>query len=135
MDLFDEDTSPQQLNKTIPLEDQLYDGATLLYLIRRWSLSTGIDTVRHIDDGNIERIILDVQGPRGSVRSKELGGKIDMVFMEGRLLSKGMAGLTGQFKIWLSGDDRRVPLRAEVRMLIGTVTLSLESWEGWEPAG
>jgi hypothetical protein len=44
-------------------------------------------------------------------------------------------GLTGEFTGWLSDDDAAVPMRAEMRTLLGPITLELEQWtrDGWIP--
>lgn len=44
-------------------------------------------------------------------------------------------GLTGEFTGWLSDDDASVPMRAEMRTLLGSITLELEQWarDGWVP--
>ena len=44
-------------------------------------------------------------------------------------------GLTGEFTGWLSDDEASVPIRAEMRTLLGPITLELEQWtrDGWSP--
>jgi hypothetical protein len=47
----------------------------------------------------------------------------------------GVMGLTGEFEGWFSDDDGRVPLKARLNILIGSVTLELKSYvrPGWYP--
>jgi hypothetical protein len=44
-------------------------------------------------------------------------------------------GLSGNFTLWVSDDEAAVPLRAEVAIALGSITIELESWErkGWVP--
>lgn len=47
----------------------------------------------------------------------------------------GVLGLTGEFEGWFSDDEARVPLKARLNILIGSVTLELKSYirPGWYP--
>lgn len=46
---------------------------------------------------------------------------------------KGIAGITGPFKGWFAADKQRVPLKAELKVFVGSVKVELEDWKGWEP--
>ncbi len=45
------------------------------------------------------------------------------------------AGLSGEFTGWVSNDRAAVPLRAEMKVLLGSICVELESWTrtGWTP--
>jgi hypothetical protein len=45
------------------------------------------------------------------------------------------AGVTGEFEGWLSDDSAAVPIRAEMKTILGPVSLQLEEWtrDGWSP--
>lgn len=47
------------------------------------------------------------------------------------------AGLTGEFTGWVSDDLAAVPLRAEMKIALGSITIELERWNrpGWSPPG
>ena len=44
-------------------------------------------------------------------------------------VGNGYAGMTGDFTGWISDDDRAVPLRAELKIFLGSISLELESIE------
>lgn len=46
----------------------------------------------------------------------------------------GVFGLTGEFAGWFSNDDYRIPLKAQLNVIIGNVTLELDSFKrkGWK---
>jgi hypothetical protein len=48
--------------------------------------------------------------------------KLDVRIFDGRLLNK-----EGQLFVWLSDDERRVPVKAEMKLPAGTVTFDLQS--------
>ncbi|MEO8665316.1 MAG: DUF3108 domain-containing protein [Ignavibacteria bacterium] len=47
----------------------------------------------------------------------------------------GVFGLTGDFAGWFSNDEARVPLKSQMNVVIGNVTLELMSYKrsGWKP--
>lgn len=48
---------------------------------------------------------------------------------------EGVFGLSGEFGGWFSDDEARVPLKALVNVILGSVSLELESYNrtGWKP--
>lgn len=47
----------------------------------------------------------------------------------------GAAGLSGDFTGWLSDDEAAVPIKAEMRVTLGSIRVELEQWTraGWVP--
>ncbi len=47
----------------------------------------------------------------------------------------GIFGLTGEFAGWFSDDEYRVPIKAQLNVLIGSITLELSSYKkaNWKP--
>ena len=50
-------------------------------------------------------------------------------------VGKSFAGMKGSFEGWITDDEAAIPLKAEVEIFLGSVTLELESYErpGWNP--
>lgn len=48
---------------------------------------------------------------------------------------EGVFGLSGEFAGWFSNDEARIPLKAQMNVIIGNVTLELDSFRraGWKP--
>lgn len=61
--------------------------------------------------------------------------KIRVVQFRGKAEFEGVFGLTGDFKGWVSDDNACVPIKAELKVLIGSVKLELIEWKraGWSP--
>lgn len=61
--------------------------------------------------------------------------KIRVKYFEGKAEFEGLYGLTGDFKGWFSDDEAAVPIRAEMKVLLGSVTIELTAWsrKGWQP--
>lgn len=71
---------------------------------------------------------IDVDGIDYTVRSQKFAGSADW-------RGGSSAGLGGDFTGWVSDDAAAVPLRAEMKILLGSITIELEKWTrpGWVP--
>jgi hypothetical protein len=61
--------------------------------------------------------------------------KIRVIPVEGTADFEGLYGFTGDFKGWFSDDPATIPIKAELKVIIGSVRLELIKWkrEGWIP--
>ena len=52
-----------------------------------------------------------------------------------RWVGSSFAGMSGDFRGWVSNDDAHLPIRAEVKIIVGSITIELESYArpGWSP--
>jgi hypothetical protein len=66
-----------------------------------------------------------------------LGGPVRVCRFDGVAHWNGgtEAGLSGEFSGWVSDDAAAVPVKAEMKVLLGSICLELESWSrpGWVP--
>ena len=127
-----DDTTKVVKQKTIPLEHTLYDGISLTFFARgnaypdkRFRLYTFIN---------------DQTGPLDMYFSPEMekikisaiNKKMSTIRVEGTFHIKGIAGVTGDYKGWFTLDERRVPLKALMKVFIGNVVVELEAWDKWD---
>ena len=61
--------------------------------------------------------------------------KIRVVPLEGKAEFEGLFGFTGDFKGWFSDDAAAIPIKAELRVILGSVKLEFIKWKrnGWTP--
>jgi len=55
--------------------------------------------------------------------------EISSVRCNGNANFKGVFGLTGEFAGWFSSDEARIPLKSQMNVMIGSVTLELSSYK------
>lgn len=117
------------INKTMS------DGVSLFFLARTYldskyniSIPTfmGVDTAstRLYFTGKTENIEIDaVEKP---IKTKYFHGSADW---------EGPYGLQGDFEGWFSDDDAHVPITANVKVILGDVSIELISWtrKNWRP--
>ena len=60
---------------------------------------------------------------------------IQSIYFKGKAHWEGVYGLTGEFEGWFSDDDARVPIKANMKILIDHVTIELIKWKrkDWTP--
>ena len=72
---------------------------------------------------------------RKSVDLDAVDYPVDVVGFDGTAEFVGIYGLTGDFEGWFSNDEARIPIVAKMKVIVGSVTLELVSWNrpGWKP--
>ncbi|HLX13097.1 MAG TPA: DUF3108 domain-containing protein [Bacteroidota bacterium] len=118
-------------------ETPFYDGLSLLYFGRIHSRNYDSVNVPTYVYGKVGRTILKRPERTYEVSIDAIDHPIRTVEIEGKALFKGIFGMTGVFRGWFSDDAAAVPIRAEMEVILGHVTLELISWqrEGWTPPG
>ncbi|MBN2417183.1 DUF3108 domain-containing protein [bacterium] len=119
------DTS-RVIRKTVFYENRLYDGLSLIYYVRQHLEETRIDTVQYIADDGYADMVIDYRGEGDPVRVRALAGATATWEIAGMVYDKGIAGLSGPFRGWFSRDARRLPLKAALKVFIGSVWVELE---------
>ena len=50
-----------------------------------------------------------------------------MYYVNGTFLMKGVAGLTGPYEGWFVGSNRRIPVKANLKVFLGSIVVELDS--------
>lgn len=113
------------------------EGPSLLMLTRAVSQSRGAFNIPTLIDGKVSTTILTFAGDREDVDIDAIDRPVRTQRYTGEALWSGgtSAVLSGDFTGWLSDDEAAIPVKAELSVLIGSITLELESWvrQGWVP--
>lgn len=129
--------SPRELwvDSTTSAEKQFHDGLSIFFFARMLSgkknsmllpcfvneqkVYTKINFYERTIPVSIDAIDYDVECVR-------LDGDMDFI---------SIFGLTGYYEGWFSNDEASIPIVANMKVLIGNITLELKSWkrEGWTP--
>ena len=111
------------------------DGTSILYYARA-----------HVHDRQGVRVPTLVRGKAGYTnfympceRTTEtidaFPSPISVLQLEGLAEFEGIFGLTGEFIGWFTDDAAAVPIKAKMKVLLGSITLELKEWrrQGWSP--
>ena len=111
------------------------DGPSLFFFARRNIHSNKQLFVPTIIDGKIDKTRLDFTDSLEYIEVDAISSPVMTKYCEGFAEWEGgtSAGLSGAFRVWISNDEAAVPVRAEVKILLGSLVIELEDFtrEGW----
>lgn len=115
--------------------DRFHDGTSILYYARA-----------HVRDQLGIRVPTLVRGKAGYTNfyfpAERTTEEIDAVPYPIRVLKfdglaefEGIFGLTGDFTGWFSDDEAAIPIKAKMKVILGSITIELKEWKraGWSP--
>ncbi len=133
MQVLDADDSTRVLEeRTLDLKHTLYDGISLTFFARgnaapakQFQLYTFInDEVGPLDMRFGEKV--------ENIEVSAIGKALPTIRVEGTFHITGIAGVTGDYKGWFTYDERRIPLKALMKVFIGNVVVELQHWKNWQ---
>jgi Protein of unknown function (DUF3108) len=123
----------------LPLDTTYTDGLSFFYYVRTaCARSDGRKiemTIPIVSDTVRSSVTLTVNEKREACDVAAFDYPIESERMSGHINFKGTFGVTGDFVGWISADSAEVPLRAELRVLIGSIVVKLKDIHrrGWNP--
>ena len=125
---FDESVTPSRLFRDVRKTDLppcVHDPFTALYVYRSLPLAKGY--VKDLIIGNDDKV-LEV---RTRIENRETvvteAGKFDAWKVGTNALGGGLFSERGSFHIWVSADERKIPVLFDVRVRLGRVIGTLKS--------
>jgi len=113
------------------------DGASLVFKARELSRTIGRVPVPTMIDGRLCNTTLEMGGDVESLHIDAWGQEIRTRRYSAHADWTGgtSSGLGGESTGWVSDDEAAVPIRAEMKILLGSIVLELEQWTrtGWVP--
>jgi hypothetical protein len=117
--------------------ESFVEGPSLFFVARCLSHSFGTKNVPTLVGGQMASTELTFGGERELIDIGAVGTPVRVRKFLGVAHWQGgtEAGLGGEFTGWISDDDAAVPILSEVKVLLGSIRLELESWSrpGWVP--
>jgi hypothetical protein len=115
------------IQRIYPLVDKYYDAISLVYHTRAMVDHVESDTLKSFFGEEIGNVAINYHGAQDEIFSDYEGQYDKMYFVDGTFLMKGIAGLTGPYKGWFVGSERRIPVKAELKVFLGSVVVKLDS--------
>lgn len=111
------------------------DGSSILFTARR--LVTSKKTYRIpslIMDDTVSTVCNFLARPE-AIKIDASSYPVQCLYFNGEANWTGIYGLTGRFEGWFSDDEARIPIRAYMKVYVGSVTLELQTWKrgSWQP--
>lgn len=121
--------------KEIGIKKYCNDGSSLLYAARTLVGSKKSIKLPTVIMGDTATTVVNFRGTKQTTDIDAVNYPIMTTYFDGTANWTGVYGLTGGFEGWFSDDAARVPIKAKMKVYIGSVTLELQSWKrgSWQP--
>jgi hypothetical protein len=115
--------------------NHVQDGLSILYFARSRAHQPLRDTVPIVAYGKAGASYFRFANKRGEEELSAVPTPVRVMELDGRLDIEGLFGLTGYFKGWFSDDSAAVPIKAKMKVILGSVNVELIEWyrSGWNP--
>jgi hypothetical protein len=129
--------SPYELwtDSTTSAENQFHDGLSIFFFARM--LSGKINSMLLPCFVNEKKVFTEINfyDENIPVSIDAIDYDVDCVRLDGEMDFISIFGLTGYFEGWFSNDEASIPIVANMKVIIGNITVELKSWkrEGWNP--
>lgn len=111
------------------------DGSSILFAARRLLYAKKTYKLPTLIMDDTVGTVINFQAKPESVEIDAASYPVKCVYFNGNANWTGVYGLTGKFEGWFSDDEARVPIKAYMKVYVGSVTLELQSWKrgSWQP--
>jgi hypothetical protein len=125
----------KESSKTVEIKKHFNDGSSLLFAARALLFSKKSYRMPTVIMEEPVSTIINFSGKRESTEIDAVSYPVKTVYFNGDADWTGIYGLSGRFEGWFSDDAARVPIKAKMKVYVGSVTLELKSWKrnGWTP--
>lgn len=105
----------------------LWDVITGFYYLRRQPLETGSSVYVNMFDSS-KFLNAEVKVLRRSTAELEDGRQVSTIIVEPIIKTEGLFQKSGSIRVWLTDDERRMPVRMETEVKFGRITAKLTSF-------
>jgi len=110
--------------------DRFFDGASLFFFARTMAHSNATYTAPTLVEMEMFTTDITFMGTSTATEIGAVDEEIDTreLFGKANFEGKTFGGFAGEFRGWFSNDYASVPIKAEMSISLGTVTVELEEW-------
>lgn len=120
---------------TIRISTMYCDGPSLFYYARSNYNKKRSIIVPTFVEGIRGTTLINFAKNKTKIKIEALEKAIDAYELDGKANYIGFFGLTGDFVGWISADERAIPLKGKLKVIVGSVIVELKRWSGpWKPA-
>jgi hypothetical protein len=111
------------------------DGTSLFYFAREFVHSKRNFLVPTVMNDDTTSTQINFIGKKENVEISSINYPVKTVYFNGQANWEGLYGLSGKFEGWFSDDLARIPIKAKVKVYLGSATIELKSWKrkDWVP--
>jgi len=112
--------------------NRFFDGSSLIFFARTLAHSNGQYSAPTLVEMDMFTTDINFTGVSAPVEIGAVDEEIDSreLFGKANFEGKTFGGFSGEFRGWFSNDYASIPIKAEMSISLGTVTVELEEWSG-----
>lgn len=122
-------------SKQFNISKRYNDGLSLFFCARQllYAKNTAVIPTMVMDDTTRTRI--NFSGKQENIDIDASSYPVRTVYFDGNADWTGVYGVTGYFEGWFSDDEARVPIRARMKLYLGSASIELTNWKrnSWQP--
>ena len=114
---------------SLHIQGTCYDALGLFMMARLYSASNQVVIVPTLNESAVKETEINFTGESELVEVAALDTPVRCRRVEGnaKWVGNSFAGMKGPFTGWISDDEASIPLRAELKIFLGSIVLELES--------
>ncbi|NNJ51627.1 MAG: DUF3108 domain-containing protein [Ignavibacteriaceae bacterium] len=122
-------------DSTVYVNKKYQDGLSILFYSRKFVGTDSTHIIPCFVNEKEETTVLTFYSESEPVEIENVDYEIDCLKIDGETDFVSVYGLTGEFEGWFSNDVHKVPIKAKMNVIIGSVTLELIQWKtkNWNP--
>lgn len=123
------------LNFKDSISNLYQDGLSLFYFARQNINSNQNHSLPTYMNEKKFKTYINYFGQNSESKIDAINYPIATKYFNGNIEYKGIYGLTGNFEGWFSRDNAAIPIKAKMKVLIGSVNIELIKWQrkNWTP--
>jgi hypothetical protein len=128
-------TTKHSIDTVVYLNDKYLDGLSLLYFVRFNFKENDSTSASCFVNEDTATTFVNYYDDKTAVSLDVLEYDIECFRIDGETNFTGIFGLTGYYEGWFSNDVYRIPIAAELQVIIGKISIELMDWkkEIWQP--
>lgn len=130
-----ENDNGKYFETSIKNEKKTSDGLSLFFFARKFLDCHKLVTVPTVVDKEVVYTKINFRGTPINLSMPNIKYPVKTLYFDGTANWTGVYGLTGGFEGWFSDDQARIPIKAKMKLSVGSVSIDLISWtrKGWVP--
>ncbi|MCD4676180.1 MAG: DUF3108 domain-containing protein [Desulfobacula sp.] len=119
------------IEKKLPLDEKVQDGMSMIFYARGNVHLKKTETLTAFFEARKGKLDINFKGKDKKIKINSINSPIETYKVFGEANFKAIAGFGGKYSGWFATDKQRPPLKAEMKVFIGNVTIELEEWKNW----
>lgn len=129
---FEYNTKGRKID-TVKISTMYCDGPSLFYYARSNFNQTKTIAVPTFIEGTKGITVINFGRKKTKIKIDAISKPVDSYEIDGKANYIGFFGLTGDFTGWISADEKAIPLKGKLKVLVGSVVVELKNWNNsWE---